>query len=63
MSHYKSLVDLVAGFLKREFPDGPPQHITNKQIVQMVEKSTIGTTVSTKTVSRARKKLLSDGTN
>jgi hypothetical protein len=58
----KSLVDLLVGFLKQTFPGGLPRHITDKQIAQKVENA-FGRTVSTKTVARARKKLLSDGTN
>ena len=56
------LVDPLADFIKNKFPDGVPAGITNKQIAVMA-KVAIGTIVSEKTVSRAKTKLLSDGTN
>jgi hypothetical protein len=56
----KCLVDRLADFIRKEFPNGVPPGVTNKQIAQMAE-AAIGKVVSTKTVTRAKKK--SDGTN
>jgi hypothetical protein len=57
----KPLVSTLADFLKKTFPAGLA-HITNKQIAEMA-RNAIGRPVSEKTVTRARKRLLSDRTN
>jgi hypothetical protein len=60
----KSQVDLLVDFLKRKFPGGPPS-ITNKQIAKLFKEDIgeFGKFVSDRTVSRAKKRLLSDRTN
>ena len=56
------LVEPLADFLKKKFPKGVPPGVTRKQIARMA-KDHIGVEVSAKTVTRAKNKLLSDGTN
>jgi hypothetical protein len=56
------LVDPLADFIKKKYPTGVPRGITRKKIARLA-KDTIGVEVSEKTVTRAKKKLLSDGTD
>jgi hypothetical protein len=58
----KSLTTPVANFIQEKFPDGVPDAVTRKEIARLANPA-IGKTVSEKTVSRAIKKLRSDGTD
>jgi hypothetical protein len=58
----KSLVNALVDFIKKTFPGAVPPGCTRKRIAKMAEHH-VGGVVSERTVSRAIKKLKSDGTN